>query len=95
MSIESFSLLMDLVGPQIRRQDTNFRTALSAEERLLITLRQGKFIVLLIYKFCKSLNKYKAFFFSTLFVTIKLMMAMEGKDCRGHSNCEISWLIPS
>jgi hypothetical protein len=39
MSIESFSLLVDLVGPQIRRQDTNFRTAVSAEEKLLITLR--------------------------------------------------------
>jgi hypothetical protein len=25
MSVESFSLLVDLVGPQIRRQDTNFR----------------------------------------------------------------------
>jgi hypothetical protein len=31
MGIESFSLLADLVGPQIRRQNTNFRTALSAE----------------------------------------------------------------
>jgi hypothetical protein len=39
MSIGSFSLLVDLVGPQIRRQDTNFRTAVSAEEGLLITLR--------------------------------------------------------
>jgi hypothetical protein len=39
MSIENFSLLVDLVGPQVRRKDTNFRTAVSAEERLLITLR--------------------------------------------------------
>jgi hypothetical protein len=39
MWIESFSLLVDLVGPQIRRQDTNFRTAVSAEERPLITPR--------------------------------------------------------
>jgi hypothetical protein len=39
MRIESFSLLMDLVGPQIRGKDTNFRTAVTAEERLLITLR--------------------------------------------------------
>jgi hypothetical protein len=31
MSIEKFSLLVYLVGPQIRRQDTNFRTAVSAE----------------------------------------------------------------
>jgi hypothetical protein len=39
MSTKSFSLLVDLVGPEIRRKDTNFRTAVSAEERLLITLR--------------------------------------------------------
>jgi hypothetical protein len=39
MNIESFSLLVDLVGPQVRRKDTNFRTAVSAEERQLITLR--------------------------------------------------------
>jgi hypothetical protein len=38
-STESFSLLVDFVGPEIRRKDTNFRTAVSAEERLLITLR--------------------------------------------------------
>jgi hypothetical protein len=38
MSIESFSLLVDLVGLEIRRKDTHFRTAVSAEERLLITL---------------------------------------------------------
>jgi hypothetical protein len=39
MSIENFSLLVDLVGPQIEKQDTNFRKAVSTEERLLITLR--------------------------------------------------------
>jgi hypothetical protein len=39
MSIERFSLLVDLVGPQIRRQDTNVRIAVSAEESLLTTLR--------------------------------------------------------
>jgi hypothetical protein len=39
ISTENFFLLVDLVGPQIRRKDTNFRTAVSAEERLLITLR--------------------------------------------------------
>jgi hypothetical protein len=39
MSNESFSLFVDLVGPEIRRKDINFRTALSAEERVLITLR--------------------------------------------------------
>jgi hypothetical protein len=39
MSIESISLLKDLVGPQVRRKDTNFRTDVSAEDRLLITLR--------------------------------------------------------
>jgi hypothetical protein len=32
MSIESFSLFVDLVGPQVRRKDTNFHTAVSAEE---------------------------------------------------------------
>jgi hypothetical protein len=39
MSIESVSLIVDFVGPQIRRQNTHFRTAVSAEERLLIILR--------------------------------------------------------
>jgi hypothetical protein len=39
MNIENFSLFMDLVGPQVRRKDTTFRTAVPAEERLLISLR--------------------------------------------------------
>jgi hypothetical protein len=39
MSVESFSLLSDLLGPQIRIQDTNFCRAVSAEERLLVTFR--------------------------------------------------------
>jgi hypothetical protein len=73
MSIESFSLLVDLVRPRIRRQDTYFRIAVSAEERLLITLRYGKLISLLLYIFCRSLNKYNTTarcFVFTLFVTI-------------------------
>jgi hypothetical protein len=39
MSIESFSSLVDLVRPQVRRKDIHFCTALLAEEELLITLR--------------------------------------------------------
>jgi hypothetical protein len=39
MSTERFPLAVDFVGPEIRRKDTNFLTAVSAEERLLITLR--------------------------------------------------------
>jgi hypothetical protein len=39
MSTESYSFLMGFVGFQVRRKDTNFLTAVSAEERLLITLR--------------------------------------------------------
>jgi hypothetical protein len=31
-SIESSSLLVDIVGPEIRRIDINFRTAVSAED---------------------------------------------------------------
>jgi hypothetical protein len=38
-STESFSLLVHFVGPQIWRKYTNFRTGVSAEESLLITLR--------------------------------------------------------
>jgi hypothetical protein len=38
MSIESFSLLVDFVGPEIRRKDTNFHIAVSAGERLVISL---------------------------------------------------------
>jgi hypothetical protein len=32
MSIDRFSLLVDLVGPQFRRQDTNFCTAVSRKK---------------------------------------------------------------
>jgi hypothetical protein len=39
MSIDSFSLLANFIGPQVRKNDTSFRTAMSAQERLLITLR--------------------------------------------------------
>jgi hypothetical protein len=40
MNIENLSLLVDLVGPEIRRKYTNLRTTVSAEERLImITLR--------------------------------------------------------
>jgi hypothetical protein len=39
MSTEMFPLTTDFVGPEIRRKDTNFHTTVSAEERLLITLR--------------------------------------------------------
>jgi hypothetical protein len=33
LSTESFSLLVVFVGPAIRRKETNFRTAMSAEEK--------------------------------------------------------------
>jgi hypothetical protein len=59
MSIESFSLLVDIIEPQVRKKDTNFRTAVSAEERLLITLRKGKFMYLLLQIFHSCLNKYR------------------------------------
>jgi hypothetical protein len=38
ISTESVSLLMDLVGAQIRRQNTNFRTAVSRTTGLITVL---------------------------------------------------------
>lgn len=39
MSQTTYKLLLDLVGPSIRKQNTNYRESISAKERLLITLR--------------------------------------------------------
>lgn len=39
MSINSFDELLALVGPVITFQDTTFRKAIPAEERLTVTLR--------------------------------------------------------
>lgn len=39
MSQGSFKILSDLVRPNLEKRDTNFRLAISVEERLLITLR--------------------------------------------------------
>ena len=38
MSPERFEHLLQLVGPNITKQNTQFRTAISAEERLIVTL---------------------------------------------------------
>ncbi|XP_064479250.1 uncharacterized protein LOC135392472 [Ornithodoros turicata] len=39
MDVSTFEHLLNLVRPQIQRQDTNFREAISPEERLSVTLR--------------------------------------------------------
>jgi len=39
MNPEIFKILVSLVETNIRKKDTNFRQAVSVEERLLITLR--------------------------------------------------------
>lgn len=39
MSAEQFDILLDKLRPSISKQDTNMRKAISAESRLLITLR--------------------------------------------------------
>lgn len=39
MSREKFDALLNLLGPHIRKQNTNYRPAISSEERLLIFLR--------------------------------------------------------
>ena len=39
MSPERFEHLLQLAGPKITKQNTQFRTAISAEERLIATLR--------------------------------------------------------
>ncbi|KAJ8979681.1 hypothetical protein NQ317_001082 [Molorchus minor] len=36
---DSFNSLLELVGPKITKQNTKFRDAISAEERLIVTLR--------------------------------------------------------
>jgi hypothetical protein len=38
-SPESYKKLLQRVSPLLRKQDTNYRKAISADERLLITLR--------------------------------------------------------
>jgi hypothetical protein len=58
MNNERVSLLVELTGPQVRKQDTTFRTAVSAEERLLISLRQGIFMYLLLQILHICRNKY-------------------------------------
>lgn len=39
MSIQTFTSLCFIVGPSLKKKDTNFRMCLSVEEKLLITLR--------------------------------------------------------
>jgi hypothetical protein len=39
MSEELFAILLDLVGPEISKRDTNYRKCITAEERLAICLR--------------------------------------------------------
>ena len=39
MSVECFDALLKLVGPHISKKYTNFRAPISAEQRLLVTLR--------------------------------------------------------
>lgn len=47
MSKPLFDRLVELVSPQITKKDTNWRLALSAEEKVTITLRQVKTSLLL------------------------------------------------
>jgi hypothetical protein len=46
MRTESFSFLLDLAGRQVKKNDTNFRTAVSAEERLFITLTRKVYLLI-------------------------------------------------
>lgn len=39
MDMDSFNILLELVRPRIKKEDTNFREAISAGNRLTITLR--------------------------------------------------------
>ena len=39
MSVQQFDYLLRLVTPLIKRQDTNYRVAVSAEQKLVLTLR--------------------------------------------------------
>ncbi|KAK9712304.1 hypothetical protein QE152_g24967 [Popillia japonica] len=39
MSKDTFKVLVEMLKPEISRKDTNYRQAITAEERLLITLR--------------------------------------------------------
>lgn len=48
----TFNLLLELVGTGLKKEDTKFRESVSAEERLLIILRQGKILL----KKLKTLN---------------------------------------
>lgn len=39
MKISTFDYVLDLIKPKVERQNTTFRKVVTAEERLLITLR--------------------------------------------------------
>lgn len=39
MSQADFQILLNLVGPKTKKMDTNFRKAITVEERLALTLR--------------------------------------------------------
>lgn len=39
MDSKDFQFLLELIGPKIKKQDTVMRAAISAEERLIATLR--------------------------------------------------------
>lgn len=64
VSTESFTLLVHLIGPHVRK-NLNLRTAVSVEERLLITLKQGQFIHLLrnLYRCTKNIHISQNYFF--------------------------------
>lgn len=39
ISYEDFDVLLNKIGPQIQKKDTNFRLSIPAKERLAVTLR--------------------------------------------------------
>ena len=58
MSVERFNKLLELVGPRIAKKYTNFRIPISAEQRLLVTIRYVYFRKLSIKASCSKDQSY-------------------------------------
>ena len=63
MSPQSFDYLLTLVGPRIRKKDTNFRKAIPPAERLAITLRflasgESQQSLAFLFRVGRSVSKY-------------------------------------
>ena len=79
MSSARFDEILEVVGPQLERQHTNFRKPISPAERLAITIRFVVILLLLLLFFIHiSVQKYQNFIQHT-YKVIQLIFPMSGK----------------